>query len=60
MSQWNGRGNPVMSTPKPPEESPDNPMHLVGLRLWLLCAFIIVAAGLANFIFNLIIGSQEQ
>lgn len=61
MSQWNGKGGRTMTAPgqKPTStDGTDNPMNLVGLRLWVLCALIIIAAGVSNYLLNWIVGNQ--
>lgn len=59
MSPWNGRGTAMNTTiQKQSEEALDNPMNLIGLRLWVLCAMIIVAFGVTNYVLNWVIGGE--
>lgn len=62
MAQWNGKENGVMTAqsqpPAEPEETPTSVVHLWALRLWILCALVIVGAGVANYLLNLIVGEK--
>ncbi len=56
--QLNGRENRAMTAPAPqkPDEGPGQRMYLFSLRLWVLCALIIVAFGVSNYLLNWIVG----
>ena len=58
MLQMNGKGNQHMTAPapKPPEPGPNDVINMVGLRLWLLCAMIIIGFGVANYVLNWVLG----
>jgi hypothetical protein len=63
MANWNGRGTMIM-TMKPeepalsPEENPRSDLHIWVLRVWMICALIIVAAGVANYLLSLFVGEK--
>jgi hypothetical protein len=57
----NGKENGVMTArfePPPPEETPTSRVHLWGLRLWVLCAIVIVVAGVANYLLSLFVSDR--
>ncbi len=56
--QLNGRETRVMTTPAPqkPDDAPGPQMYLFSLRLWIICALIIVACGVSNYLLNWIVG----
>ena len=62
MIHLNGKENGVMTArfepPQQPEETPTSRVHLWGLRLWVLCAIVIVAAGVANYLLSLLVGEK--
>jgi hypothetical protein len=63
MLHSNGKENGVMTArfepPTPqPEDTPTSRIHLWGLRLWVLCAIVIVAAGVANYLLSLFFGDR--
>ncbi len=37
-----------------PEENPRSDLHIWVLRVWMICALIIVAAGVANYLLSLL------
>ena len=54
----NGRETRPMNTPVPqePEKPSDSRIYLFSLRLWIFCALLIVAYGLANYALNWYVG----
>ena len=56
--QLNGREARGMTTPAPqkPDEGSGQKMFLFSLRLWILCALIIVACGVGNYLLNWFVG----
>ncbi len=54
----NGRETRPMNSPAPQEqEKPsDSRVYLFSLRLWIFCALLIVAYGLANYALNWWVG----
>ena len=62
MTVWNGKERPVMAAlpPKPDPDAPKNSesendpinlsMHVWVLRLWVLCALIIIAYSVCNYL----------
>ena len=55
MQPWNGKENRTMNSPvpeQPSSESSTSRLQLFTLRLWVACAIIIVAAGVANYLLN--------
>lgn len=62
MYTWNGKeprlmsSNPAASGPNPP--SNDDPvassLHMWGLRLWIVCALLIVGYAVTNYFLNLL------
>jgi hypothetical protein len=57
----NGREIRPMTTPTSPEpEKPsDSRIYLFSLRLWIFCALVIVAYGLANYVLNWYVGTHR-
>jgi hypothetical protein len=59
MFHLNGKENGVMTPRQPSPSESDNTststLHLWGLRLWMACAIIIVAAGVANYVLNIFV-----
>lgn len=62
MIHLNGRENGIMTArfePLPqPEETPTSRVHLWCLRLWVLCAIVIVVAGVANYLLSQFFGER--
>jgi hypothetical protein len=56
----NGRETRPMTAPAPapqePEKQSDSRIYLFSLRLWIFCALLIVAYGLANYLLNWYVG----
>ena len=62
MTVWNGKEHPVMAAlpSKPDPDAPNNSdsesdpinlsMHVWVLRLWVLCALIIIAYSVCNYL----------
>ena len=63
MLHLNGKENGVMTArfeppPPQPEDTPTSRLQLWGLRLWVLCAVLIVVAGVANYLLSLLVGER--
>jgi hypothetical protein len=62
MAHWNGTEGAMM-TAKPqqtlsPEDDPTSSLHVWVLRIWMVCALIIVVAGVANYLLCLLVGEK--
>jgi hypothetical protein len=63
MIHLNGREKGIMTArfdppPPQPDETPTTRVHLWALRLWVLCAIVIVAAGVANYLLSQFFGDR--
>ena len=41
-----------------PEDDPTSSLHVWVLRIWMVCALIIVVAGVANYLLCLLVGEK--
>ena len=63
MAHWNGSQGAIMTAKAEqsltPEENPTSGLHIWLMRIWIACALIIVASGVANYLLCQFVGEVK-
>jgi hypothetical protein len=63
MAQWNGTQGAIMSAEADqsisPEQNPASSLYVWVMRIWVICALIIVGSGVANFLLCQFLGDVK-